>query len=325
MNIKKVISNVFIILGALIGGGLATGKELATFFCCFGSNFWIPCLISVITFIFIILVISKLNFTNANKKTEFAFFCFRIIIASTMLSALKEICGYLPYFKFSYAFLLILTFALMFVSYAGVSKIFNIFIPIVFIGLILISILSIKQGGYRPIFQPINITTIMNGLIYSALNLFLLFYIVKKALTSNTKKEKILTIVFSTTLFASILLIFSFAIIKSNTLNNAVPLLDMAIGINQGLLIPAIICIILAIISTYIGIAFDLKNYLQTRTTRNLFLINSILFSISMLISNFGLDNLINYGYKGLGIFALCYFIFLFIKQKITRNKASEI
>ena len=57
MSIKKVISVVFIILGAIIGGGLATGRELATFFCCFGANFWLPCTISLLTFIFIIILI----------------------------------------------------------------------------------------------------------------------------------------------------------------------------------------------------------------------------------------------------------------------------
>lgn len=326
MSFKKVFSNVFIILGAIIGGGLATGKELATFFCCFGSNFYLPCLISLITFIIFIKIIPILNFTNANKKIQFAFFCFRLVIASTMISALKEISNFFPNPSIAYLCLIVISFALLFVNFNGISKIFNIIIPLVFVCLVGISVVSIIKNNNQLITTEHNIIqSVINGSTYSALNLFLLLFIIRKSLNNCTKKERNISIVIISVLFAVLLLTFSYAIVSSNMQNAVIPLLIIATNINKSILFPALICILLAIISTFIGITFDLTNYInQNIKIRNGFVNNSLLFVLCLLISNLGLDYLINIGYKALGVFAIIYFIFIIIKEKITRTKASD-
>ena len=80
----------------------------------------------------------------------------------------------------------------------------------------------------------------------------------------------------------------------------------------------------LAILSTFIGVCLDLSTTLKQRTKiKNNFISNCIVFSICLLLSIFGADNLINYGYKFIGYFTILYFIFiliLYIKQKNTSN-----
>ena len=115
-----------------------------------------------------------------------------------------------------------------------------------------------------------------------------------------------------------------FAIIKNNALVESIPLLHIVNSVNPNLKIFFVFVIILAILSTYIGVCFDLTYTLKNIThLKNNFIVNSIIFIVCLLLSTFGVDNLINYGYKFIGYFSVIYFIVIFIKLLVNKKRAS--
>ena len=323
-NLKKIISNVFIFLGAVIGGGLSTGKELGAFFCEYGTNFWILNIICVIGVVLVLFLISKYNFDETNKLLEIVFFIVRFVICSTMISSLKLVCSYLPYSTIFYISFLIVFYVCMFLDFNKISMLFNFIVPIIVVSLFSVCLISLFNSTETTLPSSANFMMAINPIAYGTFNLFLLIFIVKNCLNKSTKKQTIHSILLFSVMFFLLIFVMCFAIIKNNALVESIPLLHIVNSVNSNLIIFFVFVIILAILSTFIGVCFDLTYTLKKTThLKNNFVVNSIIFCVCLFLSTFGVDNLINYGYKFIGYFSVVYFIVIFIKLLINKKKAS--
>ncbi len=322
MNLKKIISNAFVLLGAVIGGGLSTGKELSAFFCKYGANFWISNIICVISVVLLLMLISKNSFNSKNTFIEASFFIVRLIICSTMISSLHSVCIYFPNSTIVYILFLILFFVCMFLDLKKISIFFSIIVPLIIITLVSVCILGIKNTSFTSISSTFDVNIIINPISYASFNLFLLIYIVKNILNNSTKKEKIYSILLFSLLFFALIFVMCYAIIKSGVISKDIPILSLTEQLNLNVVFVTI-NIVLAILSTFIGISVDLINVIKEKIgIKNSFIINSIIFIFCLLISNIGLNVLVNFFYKFIGYFSLIYFFIIFIKYLTTKNTA---
>ena len=166
------------------------------------------------------------------------------------------------------------------------------------------------------------VNIIINPISYASFNLFLLIYIVKNILNNSTKKEKIYSILLFSLLFFALIFVMCYAIIKSGVISKDIPILSLTEQLNLNVVFVTI-NIVLAILSTFIGISVDLINVIKEKIgIKNNFIINSIIFIFCLLISNIGLNVLVNFFYKFIGYFSLIYFFIIFIKYLTTKNTA---
>ena len=307
-RVNKIINNVLLLFGTIIGGGLATGKELSAFFCCFGNKFYLPCILCVLFLIIVLFLISYIDFTKANGFSTFAFFMFRLTIAATMLSALRSITMLIPNSNTVYIILLIISYILMFCDFKLISRFFNIIVPIIFLGLIFISIFNLNSHVHIVESSNNIISMVIGSISYASFNLFLTAFLIKQSFEKSTKKERILSILVFSVLFGFMLIIMCYALLSNNCINAQIPMLELVQNkayYYKGIVITIVI---LAIISTFIAIHYELIKT-TNRILKNDFVANSSLFSLCLILSCFGVDNLINYGYKAFGIFAFVFFL----------------
>ena len=148
-----------------------------------------------------------------------------------------------------------------------------------------------------------------------------MIYIVKNCLKTSTKGEKVVSIILFSLLFFVLIFVMCFAILKNNLTFADIPMLSLTKLVNPHLVYLIIAVIILAILSTFMGVCVDLNATIKEKTKlKNDFIVNSILFSFCLLLSNLGLNTLINYGYKFTAYFSLIYFTVIFIKYLYQKN-----
>ena len=337
---------IFLIIGAIIGAGFSSGKEIVVFFSGAGNYSYI--LIIIIAF-FLYLVLSSLiklgqniqphNIKDINKtlfKKHSSFFDFFILVGlfifiTAMVAGLNSV-GSLIFENINFPILTIISiffaFFIVLNGYDAIKQVNNFLIPLVLIFIAFITIYSFFLPTNQSIKLQANFIIFLKyfslGICYISYNIvFSTSLIVEKSKDFSKKKSKVNSIIISFILGFLIFLI-NLALLKGNYNNfySDLPMLNIAFDIHGtvGYLFGFILW--LSILTSLISSLYMLVNAFKM----NKYLSCAIFLTLSFILSFFGFSYIINFIYPIQGLIGLVFiFKTLTYNYKIKKIKKQTI
>lgn len=322
-NILKI---VFVIIGTMIGAGFASGQEIYLFFFSFGLKGLIGIVISSILTYFVIYKTLKLiknnqietysDFLDLFIKNKFIKKILNISVnIFILITFFIMIAGFGAYFEQQFGInsiwgstiLATLSFIIFMTNVKGVIKVNEFLVPILVLFLIIIGIVNIKNLHLLELNNYItktnNSSFVLSAIIYGSYNSILLIPVLltlKKYINSDKQIIKI-TLISSSILFLLSIIIYLILVrVDVDITKLEMPAIYV---VSNGFKIFKYIygfIILGSIFTTAISLGTSfLQNICETKKSYPHFAL--LLCITSILISNFGFSNLVNYLYPIFG------------------------
>ena len=326
--IKNIFNICFVIIGTIIGAGFASGKEIYTFFCVYGTNGLFGILISNFIIGLVIYLTFKIVIDN-NIKTYSDFI--KCLVGSNkilnytinnimniflLISFIVMVSGFGAYFNqefnipaiFGALIISVLVFFTFFKDIDGIVKINTLLIPIL---IFLIILLGFKEGissfAINSFPTASGFSWILRSILYASYNSIVLIPIIinLQNLLSNKKQVKY---VIGFTLFIMVLMsiiIYGVLILNISEIENIeIPIVFIAnkFGIIYKYLYGLVILI--AIFTTAISEGYSfLENVAKSK--KQYFIYSILICFLSIVFSNIGFGKLLDLLYPLLGYLGL--------------------
>lgn len=326
--IKNIFNICFVIIGTIIGAGFASGKEIYTFFCVYGTNGLFGILISNFIIGLVIYLTFKIVINN-NIKTYSDFI--KCLVGSNkilnytinnimniflLISFIVMVSGFGAYFNqefnipaiFGALIISVLAFFTFFKDIDGIVKINTFLIPIL---IFLIILLGFKEGissfAINSFPTASGFSWILRSILYASYNSIVLIPIIinLQNLLSNKKQVKY---VIGFTLFIMVLMsiiIYGVLILNISEIENIeIPIVFIAnkFGIIYKYLYGLVILI--AIFTTAISEGYSfLENVAKSK--KQYFIYSILICFLSIAFSNIGFGKLLDLLYPLLGYLGL--------------------
>lgn len=327
----KVFKTSAVIIGAIIGAGFASGKEIFEYFAKYGILsllFVIPLFFAIFFFVFTYLKFGE-NKQNFNLKQSNQILCKQIKIfnfkfnpfdvclfltflihSSAMFSGLIALFDtYLPSgYKLIYFFIaLFITIILFKTSFKSFSIISNLVVPLIIFCIVLNVICSFNSGTFCYSFGintllPLPFLTI----VYASQNTFFSSFVIIKLGNELNKKQRVLTSLIVSGILCLLITLGILCFMFNPSLAYCeMPFAEVAININPIFSIVFAIILFGSIITTHATCLTSLKEYFKgEKGYNNSFLMLVLIVSLSLL--NFG--KIVEYLYPLIGAFGIIYF-----------------
>ena len=329
---KKVLKSVFVIVGAVVGAGFASGQEIYSFFNIYNENGLIGIIISsVLLGVIIYKVLKKSNDFNLNNYDELLE---RIKVPKTVKNVLNIIinifllisfyimvAGFTAYFEQEFNIPRIITaLAITSISYItfmknieGITKVSMWIVPIL---IIIILIIGLQSNPIRTIqeieLENINIKAnwVLKAIEYTSYNSILLVPVLislRKYSKSNERKIGIITGL----IFASLSITIYLVLVKEgNLLGIEIPMIKIANEYGSIFKYAYSLVIIFAIYTTMISEGYGFLTNC-TKTKKQYKKIAKVICISAIFISNISFSFLINLTYPVFGILGIIQLIYL--------------
>lgn len=320
----STIKSSFIIIGAIIGAGFASGKEIYEYFAKFGVAslfFVLPLFFCFYYFINILLKlgqkqknihIAKINtnllptYKNFSIFNVFMFITF-LILCSAMASAMVALFKtYFPNISifFIYFVILIISILLANMSLNKMSEIALFLIPVIILSIVICCIFSISTKG---IFLEFNNTIFLAPMTvgYSAQNIFLSsLTIIEIGKISKKEQNKKIALTVSTILSGLVMVCILCFITNPSLGKFDLPFVEIAKSIAPSFSILFGFVMFFSVLTTYVSSLTSLHSYFDGKKKYNKPHMMYVLIVVLSLL-NFGA--IIEYLYPVIGIFGVIY------------------
>lgn len=335
-KIWSTIVDYFLILGAIIGVGFASGKEICVFFFDFGQSSLFGLLAFGLLYIYLFFIVQhiskklKLNsydkfnaeiFGKLCKLTNFAMLINFVITAAGMLAGADYL--FKTFFGVGYRIpsivLSIITFILLIGGIKQIKLVANIIIPLMLAVIIINSIGNITpENVHMDITVKNGAMALYYGLLFGVNN-----FVAALPMLFETKlkgKGKLVVIV---TICSVILL--NILVLASNNFATSMPMFELSKTIGNWFYCVYFFTLVMALFSTLVICSYNASN-IVTKGKKSLFGI-SIVVLLNLIISNLGYNFIVQYLYvvSGLisGIYVVALIIMIIIKL-INFNKTNK-
>ena len=345
---KEIFSIVFVLVGALIGAGFASGQEIYSFFYCYGINGLFGIILTCLLISFLIYKVSKIVFINEIdtyeeflgvfiKNSQIIKFINLILNILLIASFYIMIAGFGAYFEQEIGInkligsltLVILCFLVFLTNVKGVLKASEYIVPFLIVCVIIIGIMNISSG--TSIEKLINIPKIKNGwvlsaIIYCSYNLILLIPVIISLRKHVSKEENIKYIAILTNVIIMLLSMAIYMLLTKSDIDISTLELPAVYIIRKSFIqfknIYAFV-ILSSIFTTAISIGIGfLQNVSKNKKSYSQFLF--FLCISSLLISNFGFSKIVNFSYPIFGYIGIVQILAIFrlkLNKKYCKNK----
>lgn len=337
IKLWSTIVDYFLILGAIIGVGFASGKEICVFFFDFGSASIFGLIAFALLYIYLFFVIQhisnrlKINSYDNFNKIIFGKFCkitkiimlINFIITSAgMLAGADYLFGTFFNIGFRIPSIVLSVFCLI-LLFGGIEKIkivANIIIPIMLGAIVINSLYNITP-------QNVNLEiTVQNGMmaVYYGLLFGVNNFVAAMPMLFETKlKTKGKLFVILTICFVILLNILVFA---GNNFSTNMPMFELSSNVSIWFYYVYFATLIMALFSTLMICSYN-ANSIISRGKKSRFSILLVVL-INLIISNLGYDFIVKYLYvlSGVisGIYVVAMIIFIIIKLIKMSKKAKK-
>jgi len=331
---------IFLIIGAIIGAGFSSGKEIIVFFSGAGNFSYI--LIFLIT-LFLYIVLSSLiklgqnikpsNIKDINKilfKKSAKFFDIFILVGlfifiTAMVAGLNSI-GSLIFENINFPILTIISlffaFFIVLNGYDAIKYVNNFLMPIVIAFIVFISIYSLFIPSSSNLIIPTNFSELLKylslGVCYISYNIvFSSGLIVEKSKDFSNKKSKINSIIISL-LIGFLIFIINTALLKGeyNNFYSDLPMLNIAFNISETVGYMFGFILWFSVLTSLISSLYMLVNAFKM----NKYISCAIFLTLSFILSFFGFSCIVNFLYPLQGLIGL---IFIFKTLTFNRTKTT--
>lgn len=343
--IKSISKIIFVVIGALIGAGFASGQEIYVFFYSYGMKGFIGIIISSILIGYIIYKTFKIIQKNdistykefletiIGKDKKNLISIINIIINTFLLvTFFIMISGFGAYFEqqlginslIGSAILAILCYIVFMTSTKGIVKVSTIIVPflilfIIYIGIQILGIIDISKIQQYTINNNNSFTFILKSILYSSYNSILLIpvLITLKDYLKNNRINKYSSILI--TIIVAILSIILFLILSKidvNIENLEMPAVYLVSKISNTLSIIYGFIILSSIFTTSISIgnSFIQNICKKKKSYQHIALIMCI---TSVFISKIGFSNLVQILYPFFGYLGIIQIIKIISRDKV--------
>ena len=329
---KEIFLITFVIIGALIGAGFASGQEIYSFFFVFGKNgifgIILTCLMISILIYKTLKIIYKYNIENYSQlQSKFIQNKKIIVIINSILNILLLISFYIMIAGFGAYFeqeleinkligstiLAIICMIIFFTNVKGVLKVSEFVVPALILSIIIIgtkNIIEIQDWHIEEVASQGN--WIVSSIIYSSYNMILLIPVLislRKTISSQ-KSIKFIAIFTGIIMLITTMMIYLLLLRVDVTIKPEMPIVYVVSKFyNQFKKIYAFI-ILASIFTTAIsiGTGFLQNTSKNQRSYTQLMLIMCI---TSLIISNFGFSKLVNNAYPIFGYLGIVQIFYL--------------
>ncbi len=320
MKQNKNISLIFLIIGAFVGGGFASGKEILIYFSRFGYYSIVGCVLFGILFYWL----TKMFLTLSHKTdNDFCYNCnlfgrqislkpylmvCNLVFVGSMLAGIKELG--VDWGVLLIAFTVCFVAVVLFTGVNGIEKVNCIFMPLVFVVVFLVLMLNINTAP-NTIATFSNTGTLLSSVIYLCFNIltlgmFLLEVGKNYTLTQIKKCSTISAIVLTLVLLiVNLYFVTHFNEVKNYTF----PLISLAGNIHPVLSLIVALVVYISMLTTLISSAFTIKEYLVCKVgnKRSIFLV----ITLGLIISLFGFEKIVSKLYFIIGVIGFLFTVYV--------------
>ena len=319
-KLNKDFGNIMMILGAVIGAGLASGQEIVIFFAQYGF-------VSILfAFLFFILfsygliqtlkygkfISQKADFLQNNQKNFIFSSCEGIIFlifSSTMVAGADSLLNEFVFaFDFKLWSILILLLSII-VASKGLKWMINVnkvLVPMIIVSTIVICVLSFFFSSHSDVALSFDFSNLaflgISAVLYAACNLM----VVNKITTQlgakiEEKNIKKVAIISSLILFFIIAFIIVSLLVNDNSiLFVSLPMVYLAFMVHPTVGYVYATIILFCIFTTLISTFYSLKECVQIKIKSN-FLSCALSCIMIFVLSLFGFDSIVRYSYPLIG------------------------
>jgi len=326
----RVFSLSMLMIGAIIGAGFASGREIVAFF----GNQISPlvalfCAIGIfIVSVMLLTIANKVNkdsFGEVNQQLLGKFSGFAdlflllngFIVLSGMMAGMDSLFS--PIFNVAPAYSIISGILCIFIVMRGVDRLLKgneMIVPIIIIALITVCLFNYKSSPLLPIKEDIPSTV-----IYVSMNMMLC-----STVFTTMHKYSFKQIVYASGLTAIIIgglmYLMIAALNKTKAYPYPMPIVEIARNTSPILYFLSIIAVAVGIFTTMMtamsGLTSFFEGYVDSR-----FYASVIVFISGLIVSNLGFENVIGYLYPIIGLVGLLYVIVCF--AYLTRNRYKRL
>lgn len=339
-KIWSTVVDYFLILGAIIGVGFASGKEICVFFFDFGSASLIGLTSFGLLYVYLFFVIQhisnklKINsydkfnqamFGKLCKITNIVMLINFIITSAGMLAGADYL--FKTFFGVGYRIpsivLSVLTFILLIGGISKIKTVANIIIPLMLTVIVINSIKNITPQNVNMEITLQNSTmAIYYGLLFGVNNFVAAMpMLFETKLKSKGKLVVILTI--------CIVILLNILVFASNNFTTSMPMFELSKNISPWFYYVYFSTLIMALFSTLVICSYN-TNTILSKGKKSFFTVTMVVL-INLIISNFGYNFIVQYLYVVSGIISgiyvlvlICMMTFKLIKFKIQKNKTKK-
>lgn len=319
--IFEIISLVVLIIGSICGAGLISGSEIWIFFAKYGYIsivfalfFWVLFWISIKKVFYLKIKYGLKNIDDLSMVilprcpfvVKYFFSIIYLFFGSVMFAGLQTINPLLMWVSAIFSIIIIASNA------KSVSWVNIILIPLIILYILLLFLSNTDSLGLNTIYQH-SFFSFVQVVYYASINFLLVInYILNSKV--DTKKHINLVAIISSTICAICIILISFMISNRTSMSSVVPLFDFAKYNNFCISIISTIILFISIFTTLIGCLHSLViNIDGEKKIKIMYLIGIVL--IMIVISYFGLGNVLSYGYNFIGFIGFSFLALIWIKK----------
>ena len=321
----STVVDYFLILGAIIGVGFASGKEICVFFFDFGAFSLLGLIAFGLLYIYLFFIIQHINkkleinsYNEFNAKIfgSFCKFTKFVLIVNFAITSAGMLAGanylFAKFFGVNYSIpALILTVVTFVLLLGGINKIrvvANLIIPAMIAVIVINSIGNITPENVNlEITNQNGLMAIYYGLLFGVNNFVAALPVLfETKLKSKGKLAVILTI--------CLIILLNILVFASNNFSTDMPMFELSSNVNIPFYYIYFATLIMALFSTLMICSYNMQNLLFKRKS---IISVIVVVLINLMLSTFGYAFIVKYLYVLSGIISGIYVIFLVIMMTI--------
>ena len=337
LKIWSTVVDYFLILGAIIGVGFASGKEICVFFFDFGGASLLGLASFGLLYVYLFFVIQHINrklkinsynefnaeiFGKLCKLTHFVMLINFIITSAGMLAGADYLFEtfFSVGFKIPSMVLSVVTLVLLLGGINKIKLVANIIIPIMLAVIVINSLKNINPANVNlSITSGSGVVAVYYGLLFGVNNFVAAMPILfETKLKSKGKLAVILSI--------CIVILLNILVFASNNFSTSMPMFELSANVSVWFYYIYFATLIMALFSTLMVCSYNTQTIIS-KGKKSLF--SAILVVLlNLIVSNFGYEFIVQYLYVISGIISGVYIVVLvflitykLIKIKIKREK----
>lgn len=338
-KIWSTIVDYFLVLGAIIGVGFASGKEIAVFFFEFEAGSFIGLVSFALLYIYLFFVIQHLNhkleiksydefnakmFGRLSKITNIVMLINFSITSAGMLAGADYL--FQTFFGVGYKIpSIILSVITLFVLFGGINKIktiANIIIPLMIAVIVVNSIANITpQNVHMEITVQNGVMAVYYGLLFGVNNFVAALPVLFE---TKLKSKGKLFIIFT----ISMIILLNILVLASKTFKTDMPMFELSSNVSPAFYYIYFATLIMALFSTLMICSFNSMKIISKNKPSKF--IPCFIVLLNLILSNFGYAFIVKYLYvisgaiSGIYVVVLIIMIIIALIKLKTNNKNRE-
>lgn len=311
------------LLGAIIGAGFASGREIVAFFTVSGLNFLsalICCLVSFLfCFVFLrvgsivkgktLIEVNKIISPKFSPLFSVAIILNSFIVLSAMTAGVTEIGNDLCGFGFILTAVVFVIVSVL--SSKGRKGVLKGGLILVLLMVALVLFIGINGGAFKVEFSTLSVKP-TRVILYVAMNMLLAAGV--SVVDNNLTAKQCFFVAALTSVAIGVLAYILATVIRRNGVSESeMPILDLAFRMGKVEYYAAVLLLLLSIITTMLTCLCDVVEFLDGYISCRALSI-FVTLSISLIVSLIGFSDVIALFYPVIGIIGVLYFALCFVK-----------